>query len=124
MHNSISFTIAGVAITIGAIYLIAQEPFVLTGAGFSRAGTMLTGGIVGGQFGGQMITAQTLGPQMLMSLASRLRLGDKSKSKLMMPLSQKGGVGGMGMGGGAGGMAGGVLNNAPQVLKGGNKGKG
>ncbi len=125
VHNSISFTIAGVAITIGAIYLIAQEPFVLTGAGFSRAGTMLTAGVAGGQLGGQMVVAQRLGPQTAMGIASRLQgTGMGGMSKLAMPLSQKGGAGGMGMGGGAGGMAGGVLNNAPQVLKGGNKGKG
>lgn len=58
VRNSVSFTIAGLTIVIGSLYLIALEPFVLTGAGFSRAGTVLAGGLAGGQLGGSMFTAQ------------------------------------------------------------------
>ena len=46
--NHITFVIAGMVISAGAIYLLAKEPFILSGIGFGRAGEHLSRGIVMG----------------------------------------------------------------------------
>ena len=56
VHNSVSFTIAGLTVTIGTLYLISREPMVLSGAGFTRGGEVLRGGVQGGMLGGSIIT--------------------------------------------------------------------
>ena len=125
VHNSISFTIAGLAITIGSIYLIAQEPFVLTGAGFTRAGSMLSVGLAGGQLGGSMITAQRVMPSAMMGAGRRLApVGAEAiRGKLGGVTMGMGGAGGAaGAAGGAAkggfGALGNAINNSASVLKG------
>ncbi len=94
VHNSIAFTIAGLTITIGALYLIAQEPFVLSGAGFTRGGAVLTAGLQGGALGGSLITAHgtagSLYSQSTSPLVGRVAQGAvnglKSPRNVMMPL--------------------------------------
>ncbi len=46
--NHITFVIAGMVISVGAIYLLAKEPFILSGIGFGRAGEHLSRGITVG----------------------------------------------------------------------------
>ncbi|ADD08868.1 hypothetical protein [Candidatus Aciduliprofundum boonei] len=46
--NHITFVIAGMVISVGAIYLLAKEPFILSGIGFGRAGEHLSRGLTVG----------------------------------------------------------------------------
>ena len=46
--NRITFVIAGIVVSMGAIYLLANEPFILSGIGFSRAGAHLSRGLTMG----------------------------------------------------------------------------
>lgn len=50
--NSVSFFIATLALVLGSAYLLVKEPSMLSGVGFQKAGTMLTGGVVGGGMSG------------------------------------------------------------------------
>ncbi len=55
--NSVAFFIASLTAILGSIYLLAKEPAMLSGAGFQKAGNLLTGGVVGGGAAGNMITS-------------------------------------------------------------------
>jgi len=55
--NSVSFVIAGLVISTGAIYLLATEPFILSGIGFGRAGEHLSRSIVVGTGIGNVVGA-------------------------------------------------------------------
>ena len=46
--NHITFVIAGLVVSMGAIYLLANEPFILSGIGFGRAGEHLSRGLIVG----------------------------------------------------------------------------
>ena len=117
IHGSVSFMIAGITITIGSLYLIAQEPFVLSGAGFTRAGSVLTSGMQGGALGGSIVTAQGLIPRAMSGLSGTTRdalgkIGNTSISNLA--------------GGGKGGFTGkvaGAFNNFSSFLRGKGGGK-
>ncbi len=78
VHNSVSFTIAGLTITIGTLYLISREPMVLSGAGFTRGGEVLRGGVQGGMLGGSIITPGGLERRGSESLVGAHRAGAAS----------------------------------------------
>ncbi len=59
--NSVSFFIACLASVLGSIYLLAKEPFILSGLGFQRAGAVLRGGIIGGGVSGNLLAPTRIG---------------------------------------------------------------
>ena len=65
VNNRISFVIAGLVVSMGAIYLISKEPLMLRGIGFGTAGGHLSRGVtmgvgMGNMFGGMGMTRASM----------------------------------------------------------------
>ncbi len=109
--NSVSFFVASLTAILGSIYLLVKEPFILSGLGFQRAGTLLTGGIIGGGVSGNLLAPSRVGTGMTQQAMGGLRGHTVSGAGIMVhrltagirEKLSKGGMSTLGATGGGGG---------------------